>query len=181
MIDSETVKNAIAYRAVGLTLGAISEKLKVSQSALKAIFKRFDVSRGSHRAELTRLAKELLIKDTTLASNIAAQIAAAITNDLNLAKQIQDNASLMLEQIYHDTSTPITTKARSLAALATSVSVAQTIMFKALDIERQRSTVTDDDLPELSISGYSADEMLEIRRRASMTDLQLTALEEGGL
>lgn len=181
MIDAETVKCAIAYRAAGLTLGAISDKLKVSQSALKQILKRHDISRGSHRSELTKLAKQLLIKDTTLASNIAAQIAAAITNDINLARQIQENASLMLEQIYTDNCTPTATKARSLAALATSLSVAQSIAYKALDVERTRNAINDDDLPELTISEYTTGEMDEIRRRASMSDVELAKLEEGEL
>lgn len=179
MIAQETIKSAIAYRAAGLTLGVISEKLKVSQSCLKGLFKKFDVSRGSHRSALVKTAKELLIKDTTLASTIASAIAAAITNDLNLAAQIRENASLMLENLYNDSSTPTAQKSRSLAALATAASVAQSITFKALDIDRTRNAITDDDLPELSITGYSEDEMREIRLRADMTDLELSALDDG--
>lgn len=179
MIDAETVKLAIAHRASGLTLGAISEKLKVSQSALKEIFKRHDVHRGSHRSELVKTAKELLIKDTTLASNIAAQIAASITNDLNLASQIRDNASLMFAEIFADSRTPVAAKARSLAALATAATLAQSLSFKALDIEKTRNAINDDDLPNLTISHYTDSEVEDIRMRASMTDIDLAALEDG--
>lgn len=181
MIDHETIKLAIAYRSTGLTLGVISDKLKVSQSALKQIFKRFNTSRGSHRTELAKKARELLINDTTLASNIAAQVAASISSDVNIANQIRDNTSLMLEQIYNDSSTPTAQKSRSLAALATAASVAQAISFRALEIDKQRSTVNDDDLPSLSITGYSNEEVEDIRRRASLSELELSALEENEL
>lgn len=178
MIDAETVKLAIAHRASGLTLAAISDRLKISTSALKQIFKKHDVKRGTHRSAIVQQAKNLLVQDVTLASRISESVAASIANDLALANRVRDNASVLLDEIYNDSNSSVQVKARALTALATAVSLSQAICFKALDIEKQRATVSDNELPSLVISGFSDDEMQDIRRRASMTDLQLTALEE---
>lgn len=181
MIDAATVERILCWRQAGLTLASISSREGVSVSAIKQIIKRTGgVSRGGCRKAVLEKAKQIVIRDSNLAETIALGVSASIASDLSLANQIRDNASLMLEVIFNDSSTSTATKARSLAALATAASVAQAISFRALEIDKQRNAISDD-LPELTITGYSSEETEDIRRRASMSDIDLAALEEGEL
>lgn len=175
----DDIKSAIAWRESGLTISVIADKLKLPISTTKALLKRYNVSKGASRGALVQVARDKLINDTSLSNMIASQISASITNQLSMARQIEDECSTLFEQLSNDTRTPISVRARTLSSIASAAQMAQSLAFKALDIENKRNEIKQTDLPTLVIEGYTESEMLEIRKKSSMTDIELAQLDEG--
>jgi hypothetical protein len=178
-VTLDDIKNAIAWRESGLTIAAISDKLKMPVSTVKALLKRFNVSKGASRDELVKVARQKLIDDSQLKDLIAAQIAASVSNQLAMARLIEDEVSMMFEELSKNKRLSLAIRSRALSSLASSCQIAQSIAFSALDINARRGEVIQNELPDLVISSYSESEMEDIRTKASMNDVELAALDVG--
>lgn len=178
MIDTDIAKEIICERLVGYTINAIATKHGCSQSAVKSICRKNQAWRGMAKKELVNAAKKRIIEDAQLTETVVLAASASILADFDLSHQIKQSASLLLESIYNnDSGIPIAQRARSLAAVATSASIAQAIAIKALEFQKSYTNQSDSDLPSLHINSFSDSEIEEIRITASMTDLELAAYE----
>lgn len=63
-------------------------------------------------------------------------------------------------------------------AITTSLSVAQGITHRALNLQQSSSETSDDDLPSLHINTFSNEELDEIRKTSEMSDIQLAVYEQ---
>ena len=188
-IHYKDVERAISLRSSGLTIGAVADELKISQSALKQIYKKFDVKKYDAKDLLIQAARKRLLEDASLSENMAVAISSSVLSDINLAKQIRDNASILFEKIFNDSYETTQQKARALAALATAALAAQSLSQRAISFNKEANNDSSEDLPELKISSYTDEEIEAIRTRASMSDLdlarldaeQLEAEQEGGM
>ncbi|MGZ8957946.1 MAG: hypothetical protein ACXW0L_00520 [Methylosarcina sp.] len=158
---SDELKRAVTLRAAGWTLAAIVLETGISASTLQRHFKAHGVGRGTLSAEAVEQAQRQLIEDGFFDS-LKHQIAAAILDDLSLARQLRESALLTLEELTEDATTPPMIKSRSLAALATATKITSDILRRAL---RMDSGALDQvkELPTLVITKMTEEECREIR------------------
>lgn len=175
-MNIEQLNQAIAMREAGYALPSIVQKVGVSASTLKLAFNKYHVKKNQTKQQLIDRARQELIDDTTLVDEIKHQIASSVHADIVNSKEVRNAACLLLEQVINGKD-DLVKKTRALAAIATSLVACQTISYKALNLEAVRDSVELEDLPALQISGYSDNEMEEIRAKASMTELELAAHE----
>ena len=160
MIDSQAVIQILALREAGYCINEIAERHNVSQSCVKQICKKYGAHKGSARTLYVEKAKQQIIEDAKLTERIVLETSAAILLELDLSKQIKTAASLLLEQLSDNQhGITVATRARSLAAVSTAVSVAQSITHKALELQKSANETSADDLPSLTISSYNDEEI----------------------
>lgn len=178
-ISIETTKAIVAEREAGYLVAEIAAKHGVSVSAVKSICKKNGAIKFASRNLLVENARQQIINDSQLAQRVAHETGKAILTELALSTQIKQAASLLIERIYdNDSNMTIAMRSRSLAAVSTSIVNAQSLAHKALNLQKEVSGADFDDLPSLIIEGYTDAEMQDIRKRASMSDLELSKLEE---
>ncbi|WP_031431687.1 helix-turn-helix domain-containing protein [Methylomicrobium agile] len=136
---SDELKRAITLRAAGWTLSAIVTETGISASTLQRYFRTHGIERGTISTEAVEQAKQRLLSDAGFIDDLKHQIAASIIDDLSLVRQLRETLALSLEELAADPTTPATLKARSLAALSTSLKITQDVSRRALRIDNNDS------------------------------------------
>lgn len=165
-LDPDGTKEALTLRQAGWTLSSIAEKTGASPSTLYRLFKRAGTTRGAITAESVEAAKQQIIQDADFVESLKHQIASSIIDDLQMSKRIKEQALLTLELLEADPDGPMI-KARALAALATSVKVASDVQRRCLRIDDPTLTPQSDDLPTLTITRMTDEEIKLAQRRFS--------------
>lgn len=171
VISRSLIKRAVTLRAAGYTLSAIVEETGISTSTLYRYFKELDIERGKWNAESINDAQERLLNDSTFIDSIKLMIASAIEDDLAFARQIREAMALTLEEIIHDRKVSSPVKARSLAALSTSLKLTQDVQRKALNIDNTNQSLQLEELPTLTIVKMTDAEEQAIRGRKKEKEL----------
>jgi AraC-like DNA-binding protein len=156
---SDELKRAITLRAAGWSLSAIVAKTGISASTLQRHFKIHGVERGTISSEAVEQAKQQLLSDAGFIDDLKQQIASSIVDDLSLVRQLRETLALSLEELTADPTTPATLKARSLAALSTSLKITQDVSRRALRIDNSDSLNGVEELPQLIISKMTDEEI----------------------
>lgn len=167
------IKRAIVLRESGYTLASIVEKTGLSGSTLYREFKRLDVARGSISKDTLKSAKQKLLEDSGLIGDLKNAIASQINDDLILAKSIRDGLTLAIEELINDSSTPASLKARSYAALSTSLKSTSDLMRRALQIDD--GTMTTQEIPTLTITKMTPEEIEAVQSLNRDDDDELAA------
>lgn len=162
---SAELKEAITLRQGGYSLSAIVEQTGISASTLHRTFKTHRIGKGSIISEAAEKARQQLIADADFVGSLRHHISASIIDDLTLAQRIKAAALLALEEVEEDSATPPTAKARTLAALATAVKVSSDIQRRALRLDDPTALIQSDDLPVLTITRMTNEEIEGVRRR----------------
>jgi len=163
------LKRAITLRAGGHTLASIVNKTGISASTLYRYFKKLDVARGDLTNETVEEAKQSLLQDAGFIDELRHTIASTIIDDLSIVRKIRESLIMALEELIDDTTTPTSMKARSLAALSTSLSVTQTVQRKALNIDAE-SLQSQQELPSLIITKMTDSEIKAAQNRLKDMD-----------
>ena len=150
------ISKALAYRAAGWSIGAISQKLSISPSTLLRAFKKYGAKKGVLSDQVIEQAKQELL-NSSLVDEIKIQIASIINDDVYQVIALREAISLTIEQTMTDASLPAHYRARSLAALCTSVSLSQSVAHKALRINEQEPEQAQ--IPMLIISELTAEDI----------------------
>lgn len=159
---SAELQEAIVLRHAGHTLSSIAEKTSISPSTLYRAFKTHSVKRGGISQEAIDQAKEQLLNDAGFLDSIKHQVASQIADDLALSRQIREQTLLALEQLQDE---PIpSTKARSLAALATTCKITSDIQRRALRLDAGALNEVQE-LPQLVVECMTPEEVAAIQRR----------------
>lgn len=155
------IKRAIALRAAGYSLAAITAKTGISPSTLQRHFAKHAVKRGSVSAEAVEHATQELLQDAGFIDDIKRQVAASIVDDLAHVRQLREAITLSLESLIQDKSLPEHIKARALAAYSTSAKLTQDIARRALNMEKIEPE--REELPELHICEMTAADIAAVR------------------
>ena len=92
-------------------------------------------------------------------------VAASINDDLALSRKIRDATALSLEKITYDDRIPATVKARSLAALATTLKLTQNVQRCALNLDKSNPFEASENLPTLTVLKMTETEIEAIQRK----------------
>jgi hypothetical protein len=117
-------------------------------------------------------ARQELLNDGGFISDLKLHIAAALIDDLQQAKDIRASVSVILSELMQDELTPVTYKARAVAALATTLTLSQKMMRITLAMDDQ--PIEQESLPNLLISELTQADIDEMRRH----QLELSGLDE---
>ena len=161
MRTKNDLTQAIILRESGYTLAAICEKTGLSPSTCYRAFKKLDVTRGALSKDTLKSAKQKLLEDAGLVGDLKNAIASQISDDLALARSIREGLTLAMESLINDAATPATLKARSYAALATSLKSTSDLMRRALQIDD--GTVTTQEVPQLTITKMTEAEIKAVQ------------------
>jgi AcrR family transcriptional regulator len=163
MIDPARLKQAIALRAGGYSLAAVSERSGVSSASLYRHFKAAEVKRGSLKALTVSQAKAQLLEDAGFINEARDAIASSLVDEMSLVRMIRESIALSLQELVEDTSTPASMKLRALASASTALSVSQTVSRKALNLDKIDPFMSPENLPELKIWKMSDADVLAMR------------------
>jgi hypothetical protein len=167
------IKRAIVLRESGYTLAAICESTGLSASTCYRAFKKLDVTRGALSKDTLKSAKQKLLEDSGLVGDLKSAIASQIKDDLALARSIREGLVLAMENLIDDTATPATLKARSYAAISTSLKSTSDIMRRALQIDD--GTMTTQEIPSLIIRKMTDEEIKAVQSLNNKDDDGLAA------
>ncbi|MDP1614894.1 MAG: helix-turn-helix domain-containing protein [Methylococcales bacterium] len=151
-------EEAVTYRLAGYTIQSIAERTGISPATLFRHFKTVEAKKGECVSLTVESAKERLLNDSGFISQIKDTIAASIVDELDLIKALRLGIALSLHDITNDTVTPAVLKSRALSALATALSVTQTVSRKALNLDAE-SQSSYEHVPELTIRCMSAEDV----------------------
>lgn len=165
-LNPDETKEALTLRQAGWTLSAISDKIGASPSTLYRLFKKSGTTRGAITAESVEAAKQQIIQDADFVESLKHQIASSIVDDLQMSKSIKEQALLTLELLETENDSSMI-KARALAALATSIKVASDVQRRCLRIDDPTLTPQSEDLPTLTITKMTDEEISLAQRRFS--------------
>jgi hypothetical protein len=184
MISPTQQEQAITLRLAGYSISSVSEQTNISISALKVLYAKTGVKR-SIKKELVDKARLKLISNSTFEKSIKLKIAISLDEDLAIASKMRDVVAFLLEEIEMDTTQPLQVKCRSIAALATTLGLTQTVIRKTLSIDKFQEDVKQEKLTVLEIRGMTAAETEAIIKNANsqsfdVVDLSEETIEEGG-
>jgi hypothetical protein len=162
--DPKQIKRALVLRESGYSLSAIAERTRLSPSTLQRHFKRLGATCGGLTSESVEQAKQSLLQDAGFIDELRHTIAATIIDDLSIVRKIRESLILSLEELTEDATTPASMKARSLAALSTSLSVTQAVARRALNIDSETQR-QHEDLPTLTIRKMDSAEIAAVQNR----------------
>lgn len=162
--SSAELKEAVTLRQAGYALSAITEKTNISAATLHRHFRTHSVGKGAITAEAIEAARQQLLDDADFVGNLKAQIASSILDDLNMSRAIKERAMLVLEELESE-DIPAMIKARSLASVATAVKVSSDIQRRSLRLDDPSTLLQSDDLPQLTISLMSPEEIERAQHR----------------
>lgn len=170
------IKRAIALREAGYSLATITEKTGLSASTLYRHFKKHSIERGALMTDSIEEARQQLLNDAGFLNDLKQQIAASIVDDLALVKQIRESLALSLEELTEDATTPASLKARSLAALSTTLKLTQDINRKALNMDTTDQQQFEE-LPTLAITKMTDEEIKAAQDRFKNEDEELVTTD----
>ncbi len=113
------------------------------------------------------------MEDSGLVGDLKQAIASQISDDLALARSIREGLALAMENLINDAATPASLKARSYAALSTSLKSTSDIMRRALQIDD--GTMTAQELPILTIRKMSDEDIRAVQLLNNKDDEELAA------
>lgn len=164
------IQRAIVLREAGLTLSSIAERTGLSASTLYRAFKANRIERGDLTTESIEEARQQLLNDAGFVEELKHTIAASIVDDLALVRKVREALALMTDDITNDSTTSATLKARSLAAISTSLKITQEVNRKALNMDDFLKNQGNENLPELIVVPYTEEEVAQIKKQMSDGD-----------
>lgn len=160
--NSDQLKQALVLRAGGYSLAAIAQNTGISAATLSRHFSRHKVEKGGLTNEAVNDAKHQLLNDAGFISDLKRQIAASIVDDLSQVTALREAVSLTLEATMSDKELPAHYRARSLAALATTLTLTQKAVRIALQADLQ--PVDQEGLPNLYIEELTSEDIERLRK-----------------
>jgi len=157
------LKQALLLRESGYSVAAIKERTGVSASTLNRLFRKVGAPKGTLTSATVEQARSALLNDSAFISELKARIAASLLDDLAHITAIRSAMAEALEETMGDIELPAHAKARSIAALATSLTLTQKASRIALGVDNQ--PVEQSELPTLEISELTLDDIEDMRRQ----------------
>jgi len=161
------LKEVAALRLAGYSISAIAHKTNISPATITRLISKHHIEKGVVTASVIESAKEEFSASGG-ASEITQAVKSVLLDDIALYSSLRQAIAVNLEQVMSDDELEAGKKARAIAALSTSAIASQVLIRKTLDID---SVIPDaDDLPTLTISELTADDILELQRDDVLTE-----------
>ena len=173
----EDVRHVLELRAAGHSVASIVERTGISSATIFRHCRKHAVHRGSLSESAVEKARQQLLDDADFVGSLRHHIASSILDDLQMSQRLKASALLALEQIEEDDTIPAMIKARSLASIATAVKVSSDIQRRCLRLDDPTSLLQSDDLPQLTISLMTQEEIERAQNR--FIDDDFDNVEEG--
>jgi len=157
------LKQALLLRESGYSVATIKERTGVSASTLNRLFRKVGAPKGTLTKSSVEEARAALLSDSAFISELKGRIAASLLDDLAHITAIRSAMAEALEETMGDIELPAHAKARSIAALATSLTLTQKASRIALGVDNQ--PVEQSELPTLEISELTLDDIEDMRRQ----------------
>jgi len=158
-------QHALAMRAAGYTITAISDKEKISVSTLKRFFKEHLVKKGEIKQSVVSKVTDELLNDTSTVEVIKREVASLIYDDLAMVKRLRVAMSEATEVLEATDTAEALQVMRAVSAGAVALKSTSETLRKSLGMDRDDEV--SGDLPELVISVLTEDEMSDIRIHAA--------------
>ncbi len=159
--NSDQLKQAFVLRAAGYSLASIAEITSISASTLSRHFAKYRAKKGGLTLDAINEAKRQLLDDAGFIGDMKSKIAASVADDISQIKAIREAIILTLEETMADKGLPAHYRARSIAALSTSIALTQKTARVALNADSQ--PIDQDDLPTLFIEELTQEEINGLR------------------
>ncbi|WP_343731239.1 hypothetical protein [Duganella sp.] len=165
----EQTSRALAMRAAGWTVLAISQETGISERSLQRIFSAAGTVKGEAKGELRDEAKKRLLSLVTSNDAIQEQAARFIADDLAHAAHLRQ---LALDASRHLASPTNLKEAalvmRALAAQSTVLKNTSDMVRHSLQLEKRDNSL--DELPELVITELTAEDVEQLRLQQGEQD-----------
>lgn len=162
---------ALTLRAAGYTITVISDRTGMSVSTLKRLFNEHDVSRGTLKKEVVEKATEALINDANVIDSIKREVAALILDDVAVAKRLREVMAQATEQLSATNTTEALQVMRAVSSGAVALKSTSETLRKSLGIDKNDDLT--EDMPELTITIMTEDEIEAVKERARARTLGL--------
>jgi len=159
--NADQLKEALVLRAAGYSLASIAQNTGIAPATLSRHFAKHKAVKGGLTDEAIDKAKQQLLNDAGFISDLKNKIAASIVDDVCQVAALREAVSLTLEATMSDKAIPAHYRARSLAALATTLALTQKTARVALQADSQ--PIDQESLPTLSIQELTQDEIIKMR------------------
>ncbi len=157
------LKQALLLRESGYSVATIAQKTGVSATTLNRLFRKVGAPKGTLTSSSVEEARAALLNDSAFISELKGRIAASLLDDLSHITAIRAAMAEVLEDTMGDIELQPHAKARSIAALSTSLSLTQKASRIALGVDNQ--PVEQSELPTLQISELTLDDIEDMRRQ----------------
>jgi len=160
----EQQQAALAMRAAGYSVAVIAERINVSVSTLKRLFKRCGVKKGSVSEELIEKATEELLQDAEAVQTVKREAAALMMDDLALSKRLRQAMAEAADKLVATDTTQALQVMRAVSSAAVALKSTSETLRKSLGLDKEDSAV--DELPELTIRVMTNDEIEAVKEKA---------------
>ena len=164
------VERIYILSAAGYSQSAIAAKLGYSIRTIHNVLKSGKVTKSALCEKLISQAHQELLEDAALIGEVKTYIARSIADDMAIANAIRIEAFNALEEIAADKTSDYAGKARALAAIATTLTVTQAVIRKALKID-ESSLHEHSVLPQLTIRRMT-DEETQLARKIAAGEVE---------
>lgn len=162
-------------RAAGFTHAAISERTGISISSLKRLFKTYSIEKGKLKQSVIDKATDELLNDATAVEAIKREVSSLILDDLAMVKRLRVAMAEATEVLEATNTAEALQVMRAVSAGAVALKSTSETLRKSLGIDSIDEI--DDELPELTITVLTNEEIGEIKAAASARSAGL----DGGL
>ena len=176
-ITPKQKEQAITMRAAGYTHAVIAEKLGMSISALKRLFKIHSVKRGELTQSVIYKVKNDLLNDTNSIAKIKHEAANLLLDDLAQARGLRMAMAAATECLEANNTAEALQVMRAVSAGAVALKSTSETLRKSLGLDKEDDI--GDELPELVISVMTEQEMGIVRNKARMRSIGIDDGIEG--
>ena len=162
---------ALTLRSAGYTIAVIADKTGVSVTTLKRLFSKHGVSRGKLKEDAVNKATAALINDASAINTIKREVASMVTDDIAQFKRFREAMAEATEQLTASDTTEALQMMRAISAGAVAFKSTSETLRKSLGMDKDNEV--SDDLPELTISIMTTDEIDTIKDTARQRALGL--------
>lgn len=163
-LTPEKQQAALAMRAAGYSITAISERVNISVSTLKRLFKRLGIEKGSINQTLIDRATQELLDDAKIVDTIKREAASLLMDDLALSKRLRMALAEAADKLVATDVTEAVQVMRAVSSGAVALKSTSETLRKSLGLDKY-DNVTEQ-LPELTISIMTGDEIEAIKDKA---------------
>jgi len=163
-LTTKQVTEAITLREAGFTLTSIAEKIGVSVSSLQRSFKKHSVKKASLRVKAVEKAREDLLSRVTSSESIKHEAAKLVCDDLAHSTLLREKAALTIESLNATDTAEAALSMRALVAYSTLLKNTSDTIRRGLGIDKSDMGESIEDLPDLTISEMTADDIEAITK-----------------
>lgn len=164
-LTPEQIAQAVALRAAGYTVAAISDRLSTSPRTLYRVFQRYGTAKGGVNEELVQAARKELLQGITSNEAIKNEAACIVADDLAHARQLRQRMAEAVELFTARDLREAALMMRAAAAYSTALKNTSDMLRHSLRIDRAMEWERPEDLPELVVRMITPEEVEEMRAR----------------